>query len=472
MGIVFFLICIMHNILYNMKDALIITSEGAGAEAIPFIQLWMLFPMICVATLCVTSLMRRYGIATVIQVVLGFFLVSFVLFACILFPCREVLTPTTLTDYLTDVLPSGFKGMIGMLRYWIFSSFFVLAELWGGMVTSVIFWSLANEITSVSEATHSYSWIRVGGAIGCSVGGQVPMLANWIVPEASIYALIVMIVGGCVITMVLLKWVAKQGVEEEVSLRLTTPRNGGAAAKRSLWMQVQQILRSRHLMYLAAIVIGYNVAMNLFELVWKAELKEFYPDFNDYNAFLGHASTICGFLTVGLAIATPYMLERYGWTCTALTSPILHILTAAGFFGILIFQDILPFDANVLLGIAIIVGAVQFSIGRAIKHSFFDVSKDLAFIPLPSDVKAQGKAAVDGFGSRAGRSAASLVHQVLLILFTTVSGGLPLIGLLVMIVAGVWIAATRGLGKELSQLVPESLREAKKEEPIALPAAA
>ncbi|MDP1836365.1 MAG: Npt1/Npt2 family nucleotide transporter [Chlamydiales bacterium] len=467
MGFIFFLICIMHNILYNTKDALVITAEGSGAEAIPFIQLWMLFPMTCGITLWITRLLRHHGIVTVIQMVFAFFLIFFVIFACVLYPCRDLLSADSFADYLTTTLPSGFKGLIGMIRNWVFSVFFVMSELWAGMVTSVMFWSLANDITPLSEAKQSYSWIRVGGSIGCTLGGQAPMLANSLVPDASIYVLIGMVVVGCLVSMFLFRWVSYNGVDSETSQRLTMPKPISKLTPQSIKEQLKPLFKSRYLMSLATMVIGYNICMNLFELVWKAQVKEFYGDFNQYNEFLGHASTVCGVLSILLAVFTPRILKSIGWTGTAIVSPLVHLVCGIGFFSLLIFRDVLPFDANIIMTIAVGIGTVQFITGRATKHSLFDVTKDLAFIPLSSEIKSQGKAAVDGFGSRAGRSAASFVHQALLLVFTTVGGGLPIVGMVVIGVVVVWITATRSLGRQIDAVVSE---EKELEESLAIAA--
>lgn len=38
------------------------------------------------------------------------------------------------------------------LRNWSFAVFYVMAEMWGSVVASLLFWSFANEVTTVEEA--------------------------------------------------------------------------------------------------------------------------------------------------------------------------------------------------------------------------------------------------------------------------------------------------------------------------------
>lgn len=39
-----------------------------------------------------------------------------------------------------------------VIEYWTFSLFYCASELWGSVVISVLFWSLANEVCTVDEA--------------------------------------------------------------------------------------------------------------------------------------------------------------------------------------------------------------------------------------------------------------------------------------------------------------------------------
>merc|ERR1712100_360646 len=47
----------------------------------------------------------------------------------------------------------------------------VMAELWGSMVVSVLFWGLANRIMSVREAKRYYPFFGIGANIALIVGG-------------------------------------------------------------------------------------------------------------------------------------------------------------------------------------------------------------------------------------------------------------------------------------------------------------
>ncbi len=450
MSAIFFIICVIHNILHTVKDALIITAEGSGAEVIPFIQLWIMLPMTFVAAFFFTSYLKRYGLAAVINRSLIIFLAFFVIFACFLYPYRSIIEPHHYADTLADYLPQGLNGFIAIGRNWTLSLFFVLGDLWGCVVTSVIFWSLANEITPLQEAKHTYSWVRIGGALGAIIGGQFPALASFAVPHISVYALLVVIICGCVTLMALFPRLMRSF---DCLSHKPTETNDQQEMHQNIWQQVRYLFRSRHLLCLAIMVIAYDLVMGLFELVWKAQVKEIYPDFNRYSTFLGLSFAIGGALTVLFAFATPLVLTHLGWTKTALVTPIFLLIIGLLFFGLLIFRESIHLDPILLLTIAVILGAVQFSVGRASKYSLFDISKDMAYIPLESHLKAQGKAAVDGLGPRMGRTGACLVNQGLLLTFTTVGAGISIFAVLIVGIIMAWMMATKLLGRDMQVLV-------------------
>ena len=75
--------------------------------------------------------------------------------------------PNAAADWLTKILPAFFvvsgnvfiprisnfsKPLIAIFRNWTYALFYMLANLWGSVVVSLLFWGFANEITSVDEA--------------------------------------------------------------------------------------------------------------------------------------------------------------------------------------------------------------------------------------------------------------------------------------------------------------------------------
>jgi ATP:ADP antiporter, AAA family len=105
------------------------------------------------------------------------------------------------------------------------------------------------------------------------------------------------------------------------------------------------------------------------------------------------------------------------------------------------------------LVIAVFFGSAQNCLSKAAKYSVFDATKEMAFIPLPHEIKLKGKAAIDGIGSRLGKSGGSLIHGGLLMIFHTLSSSSPYVAGILMLVIFFWIGATKSLGKQFAEEV-------------------
>ena len=105
------------------------------------------------------------------------------------------------------------------------------------------------------------------------------------------------------------------------------------------------------------------------------------------------------------------------------------------------------------LAISVFFGAAQVCLSKAAKYSVFDATKEMSFIPLDHELKLKGKAAIDGVGSRLGKSGGSIIHTALLPFLATVSASAPYVaGILLVVILG-WMAAVRSLGRQFADLV-------------------
>lgn len=80
------------------------------------------------------------------------FLAFFATFALFIYPNRATLHPHGLIDALANQLPANFAAPLAIIRNWSFAIFYVMAEMWGSVVVSLLFWTLANQVTTVEEA--------------------------------------------------------------------------------------------------------------------------------------------------------------------------------------------------------------------------------------------------------------------------------------------------------------------------------
>ena len=209
------------------------------------------------------------------------------------------------------------------------------------------------------------------------------------------------------------------------------------------------------------------MSINLVEVTWKKQLNMQYPNPNDYQNFMGSFSMVTGTLTIFMMLFVGgNVIRKLGWGVGALFTPVILTVTGLAFFTFVIFNEqlggfIAMFGTSPLM-LAVIFGMIQNVMSKATKYSMFDPTKEMAYIPLDSEVKLKGKAAIDVVGARLGKSGGSLVQQGLLILFNAASivQVAPYIALILVLVLAGWIVAVRALNRRFTALSAEKEKEA------------
>lgn len=478
-----FFIAFNYNILRNLKDSLIITAESSGAEVIPFIKVWVLLPMAVLITFIFTRLVNRFSREKIFYLMMGGFLGFFFIFTFILYPLRNYIHPDSFSAWLSSVLPIGFKGLIAMIHYWTFTGFYVLAELWGNIILSVLFWGFANEVTKVTEAKRFYGLIGIGCNFSGVAAGQISIMLSpttynpWIPfghdawEQALMLSTLAVLVSGALI-VVIFRWLNRNVIaKEEGAARVKAEEEPKPKVKLSMRQNFAYLAQSRYLISIAMVVLCYNIVINLTEVIWKAQVKELYPNTSDYFTYMSQISTITGFIaTLTALFVSGNSLRKCGWTFTAMITPAILLSTSIGFFAFMLFKDPLGSFVSLLgttpLAMAVLFGSAQNCLSRASKYTLFDATKELSFIPLDRESKLKGKAVIDGVGSRLGKSGGSIIYQGLLVTFGTLASTTPYIAGILMVAISAWIVAVKALGRRFTELVShnESLHIATGEE--------
>lgn len=468
--LIFFFICFNYNVLRAAKDALVVTAPSSGAEIIPFMKLWVILPMAVVITVLFTRLANKYSTEKVFYIMMTMFLGFFALFSFLVYPFRDTLHPHQFADHLESILPLGLKGLVALIRNWTYTAFYVMAELWGTTIMTVLFWGFANEILDVKTAKRFYVLILIGGNLSAiCAGGAGSMISSFAekwtaetITDPWQYSLMltsgIVIISG-IIVIGLFRWFFKNVLNNPQFKKQLSKEEPKTDVKMSLRKNFKYLASSKYLLYIATIVLTYNICINLTEVTWKDQLHNICPQPNDFKAYMDKVTMWVGIVATVIAIITSMTIRKFSWTWNAMVPPFLLLITGIGFFAFLLMKQtyvgiaIAAFFGTTPLLIGVLFGSMQQSISRGSKYTIFDATKELAFIPLSKESKLKGKAAIDGIGSRLGKSGSAIIFQVLFMFVGTVAASLPYIAFIMLFVLAAWMIAVTYLGKQFQALV-------------------
>jgi AAA family ATP:ADP antiporter len=464
--LIFFLVGFNYSVLRATKDALVVTAPASGAEALPFLKVWAILPMAFLFTFLFTRVSNWLSRERVFYAMMSIFIAFFLIFTFVLYPYRDQLHPHSFCDRIQEHLPQGFQGFVAIFRNWTFTAFYVMSEMWSTIIMTVLCWGFVNETTTVNDAKRFYGLLGIGINFSGIAAGQVATSLsehkfNPSLPfgtdawgQSIFFLNIIVILAGLGCTF-LFRWLHKNGYgynSASLNAEQKTP------IKMGLRKNFAYLAKSKYLICIAVIVVTYNIAINLTEVVWKDQVKQLYPNPSDFNAYMGKVLTGIGVIaTITSIFISGNVIRKLSWTASAMISPLILLVAGVGFFSFLLFKDFGLGAFAALLGstplaMSVFFGSLQNCLSRASKYTLFDATKELAFIPLSQECKLKGKAAIDGVGSRLGKSGGSIIHQGLLVFFGTISLSTPYVGLILLVAIVAWMMAVKALGKQFNDL--------------------
>lgn len=441
-----FFLAFNYYVLIALKETLIITAKGSGAEAIPFVKVWLLLPASILLAGGFAWMTSRFTLRTAFTATLSLFLLSYFLFTFILFPFREEIHLHTLADRLQILLPAGWKGLVAVVRYWSYALFYVMAECWGVIVYSVLFWGFANEVTKIVDAQRSYPILTLAGTVAALVAGPVAfyLSANPYFPlgntpwEQSLYALTLMVLGCGIAALLTFHLFFPKEI-----LSLHALQRKKKQSSLSFWKSFVYLAQSKYLLAIALVVFSFNMMINMTEVVWKDQLLKLYPNPNDFNAYMSTVTTSTGVISTLLTLfVCRQSLRNFGWTTTAMITPIIALITGALFCGAILIKG-----GNIAM--IAFLGSTHICLSFSGKYTLLDTTKELAFIPLDSEQRLKGKAAIDGVGTRLGKASSSMIFQCLLASLPSITACTPYISGIFLFTLLICILSIHALGKKV-----------------------
>lgn len=451
----FFLIIFIYHTLKDLKDTVVITASDAGAEVIPFIKIWGMLPLAIGASFLFSKIYNRFNREKTLYIIVGMLGLCYISFAFILFPFRDQLYLNHVHDFLTNVLPSGCRGLIAMVCFWHYTLFYVTAELWSVLVLTILFYGYVNDTTTIDESKKFYPLCAFVGNFAGILSGQTSHffshnLREYFSWQETVQLMITVVITFSLVIMGINRWLLQNG--QDAAVIKTLDKKHATSFKDNLLA----VVKSKPLMCIAILVIGFGLTSNLIEVIWKEKIKALYPDPQAFNAYINKITSLIGVCSVCMALLSRWLYQSLSWGKVALITPVALFITTLCFFSTILLPSnyLTPFVAflNVTPIVLIVtLGSLHYVVGMTAKYTIFDSCKEMAFLSIDSAERLKAKSVIDSIGSRLGKTGASCLYQFLLISFGTASGHIPVIAATSLFMIGISIAAVKQLDNSKSK---------------------
>lgn len=466
MAFMMFCILLNYSTLRSIKDGFVVTD--IGAEAISFLKTYIVLPSAVIAMVVYVKLCDVLKQQNVFYTVIGFFLAYFVLFAFVLYPNPDLVHPNPQTIESLSLAYPNLKWFIRIMGKWSFASFYTMAELWGTLMLSLLFWQFANQITKTDEAKRFYSMFGLLANLALPVTSVI--IGYFLHEETKIVAdhlkfipLFVIMIISSIAVICVYKWMNDNVLTDPALYDPALIKGKKSKAKMSLVDSFKMIFTSRYVGYIALLIIAYGISVNLVEGVWKSKVRQLYPTKEAYTMYMGQFQAYQGWVAIAFMIIGSNILRKVSWMAAAMVTPVMMLFTGAAFFTFIFFDSVIAMYltgilASGPLALAVIIGMVQNVLSKGVKYSLFDATKNMAYIPLDKDLRVKGQAAVEVIGGRFGKSGGAVIQSTFFILFPAFgfAEATPYFASVFFIIVVLWIYAVRGLNKEYQSLVGQT----------------
>jgi len=301
----------------------------------------------------------------------------------------------------------SFRVAFVLIANWAGALYYTCAELWGTFSLTILFWQLANESFTSKEAEKSYPVIQVFSSAGLVSASFLLYVLSLVGDDSllirtSTFSLLLLAVPMLVLVYAL-------------SVNHPIPHAPGRAVRNpkkniSLYQCLRTALANPLVLYLAICVLSFSIMVNVLEVNVKEKMSLIFPSKKGYLHYMAVFTYYKGVFCTLANLLSVYYRRHLKWHIRSAITPVVCIIAVNGFLsysaGYLNFA--LPGPESIPESAAW-MGVFFSTLIYVAKYTFFDSTKEMAYIPLQSETKAHGKAAVDGLGGRLGKSSYGII---------------------------------------------------------------
>lgn len=467
MALLMFAVLLNQNVVRAIKNTIVTTQ--IGAESISFIKFWGEMPIGFLFIIFYSKLCNVVTAEKAFRIIVLSFLLFFAAYSFIILPNHTLFYPNPETVELYILRFPHFKWFIKMWGHWGDVLFYIIGELWPIVVFSLLYWQLANKITTTKEAGHFYPFLTLFGQSNLLISGNIVVyfsrenhiLTKWFgsglsKDELSIKSLMIIVILSTIIILLLHRLIETYIIHSLKNHSIRSSNN--EYSKMNFKESIKVILSSSYLWRICCMIISYSIVINIIEGVWMSKTQELYSTTEQFMAYQGTTLIYTGISSIICSFLSCSIICYLGWYWGAVITPVIILVIGTCFFSSIALENYLVAivkDGMSPLSIIVLIGTIQNVLAKGVKYSVFDATKEMAYIPLNDEMKTKGKAAVEVAGAKIGKAVSSIMQFAIFSIMPSIKYDDIIIFLTIffIIVCIIWILNVKFLHKDYTLLV-------------------
>jgi AAA family ATP:ADP antiporter len=284
------------------------------------------------------------------------------------------------------VLTTGGEALGG--QRWFVWAVFILVDIYSTVMVG-LFWTYANDVVSPREANDLYGPVGLGGIVGGIAGGALVDLLVRVVGHVNLLLLCAALGMVCAVVPTVIERVLRPRPRAKIE----------EAAGPTAFDGLREVVRSRYLLLLCGVVVGYEFAAAMTDFVVSVVFERTFHGQAELAQMFGRLGWIVsGAALLAQLILVPILLPHKKWAL--LLAP---VTMAIGVLGLAL--------------VPVVWMAFLLSISdRGLNYSLQQVAKETLYVPLTDAQKYKAKAFIDMVVDRGGKALSALALMAVIAL--------------------------------------------------------